>query len=205
MIDIDLAHLYTSLVSRNTIKDRFDQGGTADLKLHSSRFVVKTDKLGFQFVEREFKFMTQLWQAGFRAMPKPEINRGLFFIPSATFIMEEVGYGLTLEEILEAWEEKQVSDTMLDEILKVHVQTYRQFWALGGVHADPHLKNFVVGMDQQQNWRTWIIDFGMSLWEGNDDRAMPTTVSTIAQDQAKHLNYLAEWGLDTWVEADLLG
>ena len=203
MFNPELARLYTELVSLATLRDRFAKGGTADLSLFPPGLVAKQDKTGYQFVQREFNFSCQLWEKGFRAMPQPQTEFGISFTPEATFMMEEVGYGLTLEEVVMAWQDGLLNEFLLRSILDVHAAVFQEFWELGAVHADPHLKNFIVGMDRQQNWQVWIIDFGMSFWEGFDNRAMPTTVGSIEQDRDKHLFYLSQFGIEKWVESSL--
>ena len=203
MINLELAQLYTELISLSTLDERFAKGGTANLYLFPPGLVAKQDKPGYRFVEREFRFMCQLWEKGFRAMPQPQTEFGISFAPEATLLMEEVGYGLTLEEVVMAWQDGLLNEFLLRSILDVHVSVLQAFWSQGAVHADPHLKNFIVSMDRDQNWQVWIIDFGMSFWEGFDDRAMPTTVGSIKQDREKHLFYLSEFGVEKWVDFNL--
>ncbi|MFP4135348.1 MAG: lipopolysaccharide kinase InaA family protein [Halothece sp.] len=196
MFNQELVTLYNHLVSRQTDQQRFATGGTADLLLLTPGLVAKSDKTGYQFVEREYRFMRELWESGFRDMPKPQEDWGLGFTPEATLVMEEILHSVQLEEVAQAYLEGIVPKFMMKHILDLKEEVFAKFWSTGAVHADPHLKNILVNLDQQQNWRVWLIDFGLSFWEGNDDRAMPSTVGSMAKDREKHSFYLSQFGID---------
>lgn len=76
MFNQELVTLYNHLVSRKTDQQRFATGGTADLLLLTPGLVAKSDKTGYQFVEREYHLMRELWDSGFRDMPKPQEDWG---------------------------------------------------------------------------------------------------------------------------------
>jgi len=190
MFNQELINLYNALVSNKTDKERFATGGTADLQLLAPGFVAKSDKPGYTFIEREYNFMVQLWEAGFRAMPEPKQDWGVAYTPEATFVMSEIVHGIPLEEVVNKYKEGDLPKFMLRHILDVVEGVWEEFHNYGAVHADPHLKNILVGMDIEGNWRVWLIDFGMSFWEGHDDRLMPTTVDSITKDIIKYEKYL---------------
>jgi hypothetical protein len=203
MFNQELVTLYNRLVSLQTAQERFATGGTADLLLLTPGLVAKSDKKGYQFVEREYHLMRELWDSGFRKMPQPHENWGLGFTPEATLVMDEIQHSVQLEEVANAYLEGIVPKFVMKHILDLKEEVFADFWSRGAVHADPHLKNILVNLDRQQNWQVWLIDFGMSFWEGNDDRAMPTTVGSIKQDREKHLFYLSEFGVEKWVDFNL--
>lgn len=151
---------YAKLALNQPTKDRFDLGKAGVIVPIASGKVMKYERISQFRLESEYKTMLSLWEAGFRAMPKP-----ISCDPKKdTIIMEEIHHGIPLEEVLSLYKEGEVSESLLENLFDILSDVLNDFWATGAAHGDLNLRNILVGKNSEAKWCVWLIDFQSTSW-----------------------------------------
>lgn len=154
---------YAKLVFNTSKRERFNLGGCADIYPYVPGVVKKVNKLEFD-LQLEYEMMHSLWQKGFRSMPKPlAISKD-----KNSILMQEVQDGVPLKELMQLYEQGEISEDCAKEIIDILKQVLSDFWNTEAVHGDLHANNLLIGKNTKGAWKVWVIDFGATFFGGNN-------------------------------------
>lgn len=150
--------IYQMINQQRRLEERFRDGNNGDLTLHQPGWIHKQDKVGVAFCAHEFRSLQKLQDSGL--VPIVDEEEGILGYPDG-FLMEQIGEGATLQEYAEAVILGQVDPKSLVDLFEKVGKLVNQFWAMGWIHNDLHLRNIVIGWPEE-TWQPYIIDLATS-------------------------------------------
>lgn len=177
--------LYNRVCQWRPFHERASEGTMSTVVEAGDGWLMKSDNVGEELVEREFQILLAL--QGSDLVPDVDEEEGVFGYPDS-FLIKRINNGASLGEYLRFFLTGDMDEVFLWEIFEATAEKINEFHSKGYVHGDLHDRNIVVGMNKGCTlFVPYLIDFGFSFHEDDGPHALDRTSIETADEDNEYL------------------